>query len=375
MHQTERARILFISHSYPPLVGGVESHNYNLAQALGKISQVKVLANGKGKLWLPIFLPVTFFRALVLMKRFDYCLVGNGVLAPLAFALKLFYPRKKFFSVVHGLDITFIYKKGLLPLCYKWINLPSLKKMDRLFVVSCFTISEAVRAGIPMEKCVLLPNGVFVEKLKREHSRQELSDLLGFDTKENKILLRLARFVPHKGTAWFIEHVMPFLSAEVVLVATGYRVGKNTAGDPDNYADCERLIKEKRLEDRVKLLPNLPQDALEILLNTVDLVIAPNIEYPGSSEGFGINAIEAGACERVVLASNLQGLADAIQDGKNGFLVESGNSKIWIEKLESLLSNDFPRQEFGRRAGMFVWENFTWEKIAEKYLREMKRNN
>ena len=71
-------KILFVSHSYPPVWGGVESQNYNLAENLKKIAEVKVVANGKGKKYLPVFLPVTLFRMLFLMRNCDVCLLGNG---------------------------------------------------------------------------------------------------------------------------------------------------------------------------------------------------------------------------------------------------------------------------------------------------------
>lgn len=367
-------KILFISHTYPPIVGGVESQNYNLAKSLSEIAQVKIIANGKGKWWLPVFLPLAFLRAAFLMMKYDVCLVGNGVLAPIAAVLKFFHPKKKFFSVVHGLDILFAYNKGFLPVIYKYINIPSLKKMDKLFMVGNFTVEEAVKIGIPSDSCIFIPNGVFIENLKKPYSRNDLSRLLKEETRDKKVILRLARFVPHKGTAWFIRNVMPKLSREIIMVATGHKVTKNTAGDPDDFRDCEKAIQENNLENRVRLMPDLPQADLEVLLNSVDLVVSPNINYHNSSEGFGINVIEAGACERVVVASNFQGLADAIKDGKNGFLVEPENADKWIQKINAIFAAgpEFAKT-FGKSAGEYVRENFTWEKISRRYLEEIEK--
>jgi len=365
-------RILFISHSYPPVLGGVESQNYNLAQGLQKLTDVKIIANGKGKVWLPVFLPITLLKSIFFMMRYDVCLVGNGVLAPVAAILKFLYPRKKFFSVVHGLDITFSYKNGILPKIYKAINIPSLKFLDKLFMVGNFTIEVAEKIGIPRSHCVFIPNGVSLVELRKLHTRDELSELFGSDITDKKVILRLARFVPHKGTAWFIGNVMPRLGKDVVMIAAGYRVGKNTAGDPDNFPDCEQYIWDNHLEDRVKLLPSISRESIETLLNTVDLVVSPNIHYPGSVEGFGINVIEAAICERVVLASSIQGLADAVKDGKNGFLLESENTDVWVNTLNRLFEKDMVYLEnFGKQAGKFTEENFSWEGISLKYLEEI----
>ncbi|MFA6160103.1 MAG: glycosyltransferase family 4 protein [Parcubacteria group bacterium] len=367
-------KILFISHSYPPILGGVESQNYNLAQGLSKIARVKIIANGYGKWWLPVFVPITFIRAFFLMMNYDACLVGNGVLSPIVATLKFFHPKKKFFSVVHGLDITFANKSGILPKIYKVINIPSLKKLDKLFMVGNFTIEAAVKSGVPKENCIFIPNGVFIENFRKEFSREDLSAIWGSDTTEKKVILRLGRFVPHKGTAWFIKNIMPRLDENIILFAVGGRVDKNTAGDPDNFSDCEQEIIDNHLADRVKLIPNIPQKDLEVLLNTADLVVSPNINYKNSSEGFGINAIEAAACERVIIASNMQGLADAIKDGKNGFLVESENTEQWVKKINAIFSAgpEFAKN-FGEMAGKYVQENFTWEKISKRYLEEMEK--
>ena len=44
-------KIIFISHSYPPILGGIENQNFNLATGLGKLDQVKIkiISNKKGK--------------------------------------------------------------------------------------------------------------------------------------------------------------------------------------------------------------------------------------------------------------------------------------------------------------------------------------
>lgn len=369
-----KTKILFISHSYPPILGGVENQNYNLAKNLAEITPTKIIANGRGKIWLPIFIPVAFLRAFFLMTVYDVCLVGNGVLAPLAAVLKFFHPKKKFFSVVHGLDITFAQKKGLLSKIYKEVNIPSLKKLDKLFMVGNFTIEEAVKAGIPKNKCVFIPNGVSLTMLRKKVPREVLSKLLGIETKNKKVILRLGRFVPHKGTAWFIREVMPKLSADVILVVAGHKVVAKTAGDPSNFEDCQKAIQENNLSNRVKLMPDLPQNDLKILLNTVDLVVSPNINYPGSSEGFGINAIEAAICQRIVVASNLQGLADAVKNGQSGFLVEPENTEQWVKKIKAIFSAgpEFS-EKFGEMASQYVKNNFSWKKIAQRYLEEMKK--
>ena len=367
-------KLLFISHSFPPIIGGVENQNFHLSQGLKQLVEVKLIANRRGKKLLPFFLIYAFLKSFFLMSRYDTCLLGNGVLAPLGAVLHFFHPRKKFFCVVHGLDITFAQKSGFLPTVYRKINIPSLQKLNRLFMVGNATIEEAVKAGIPREHCVFIPNGVDFREIKEQHTKKELTEMFGRNIANKKLIVRIGRFVPHKGTSWFIDNVMPRLPENVVMIAAGGRVAIHNTGDRDEFLDCEEAIISNHLEERVRLLPSVPWKQIKLLLNTADLVVSPNIKVPGSMEGFGINVIEAGACGRTVLASNLEGLADAIKNGKNGILVEPENAEKWAKKIKAIFEagDDFI-EKFGERAAKYVKKNYSWNKICRIYLKEMER--
>jgi len=361
-------KILFISRAYPPVIGGIENQNYGIGKALSELTEVKIIANKYGKKFLPVFIIRATFQSLFLLWKYDVVLFGDGVLAPLGVFLKFFHPKKKFSSIIHGLDITYAHKKTLMGEIYRTINIPSLKKLDKLIMVGNHTISEAVKAGISRKKCFFIPNGFDLDAIYKKHTREELEKVLDINLENKKVILRVGRFVKHKGLLWFIENVMPKLPKNYILVAAGGRVAKKTAGDDDIYPECKNSIKKLSLEKRIKLLTNIPQQTMNILFNTSDVFVSPNIKVSGSMEGFGINAIEGSACKKVVVASRLEGLRDAIYDGKNGFLVEPENIDKWIKKIEAILEADEFRETFGMRAQKFTIENFSWDKIAKSYL-------
>ncbi len=367
-------KIIFISHSYPPILGGIENQNFSLANGLGKIATVKVIANKKGKWFLPFFIPVTFLRVFFILGKYDACLFGSGVMTPLGRALRFFHPRKKFFSIIHGLDITFSNKKEFLAKIYKLTNLPAIISMNKLFMVGNATIEEAVKVGVPREKCFFIPNGVNQKEMVSDGKRSDMEKIFGKKLVGKKVIFRMGRFVPHKGVSWFIENVMPKLPENIVLIAAGGRPKKQVAGDKDDFPTCEKAIMENHLEKRVRLLVGISNEERNILFNNADLVVSPNIKTPGTMEGFGINAIEAAICERVVLASNLEGLADAIKNGENGFLVEPGNPDKWVAKINKLIdSGEAFLRFFGKKAAQYTKENYSWDKICQRYLKEMEK--
>jgi glycosyltransferase involved in cell wall biosynthesis len=351
-------KILFISRAYPPIVGGIENQNYELSCWLPKIAEVKTIANTGGKKFLPLFLPYACLKAFFLFRKYDVILLGDAVLSIIGWKLKFFY-KKPVICVTHGLDLT--YKMKLYQKI--WIGI-FIKKMDRLIAVGNETIEAGVRRGIAREKFIFIPNGVDTEKFCEPHTREELEKILGEKLNNRKIILSTGRLAVHKGIDWFSENVVPRLSDNSLFVI---------AGDGEKRKDVEKIIEQKRIRNKIKMLGRVSDKDLKILYNTADIYVKPNIKVEGTMEGFGLVAIEAASCKLPAIASNLEGLKDAIKEGENGFLVESGNVDAWIEKINELLANDELRKSFGEKARRYVIENYGWEKISRKYLEEIKK--
>jgi len=352
-------RILFISRAYPPVVGGMENQNYGLARHLSKIADVRIVANRHGKKILPFFLPYVSIRSLFLIRQFDVLLLGDGVLAIVGYLVKLFYGRtKKVVCVLHGLDITYSFW------FYRWLWVGKfIPSLDKLTAVGNETIKQGTKRGIPEEKFVFIPNGVDPYKHIGNYSRSGLERVAGEKLEDKKILLTAGRLAKRKGVAWFVRNVMPRLDENIIYVVLG---------DGPDRKNIAKAVEEKKLDGRVKLLGYQPDETRDVCFNTADIFIQPNIRVPGDMEGFGISVLEATTCKLPVVVANTEGLKDAIKDGENGFLVESGNADAWLKTINELLADDDFRKKFGEKARRYTIENYSWEKIAKKYLEEIQ---
>lgn len=360
-------RILFISRAHPPVTGGIENHNAALAQWLPKCASVTTLANYGGKSSLPLFFPRALLQSIFLLRKHDVVLLGDGVLAPIGRLLQFIYPKKKVACVLHGLDITFALKKGFLARIYAWINIPSMRRVDLLIAVSKETLATAIHAGLPKEKCIVINNGIDPAMLSGDFSRKDLADFLHKDLSGTIVILRTGRYVKHKGVEWFIRNVVHRLPQNTIFVAAGAIVKKNTPGDADAFPACAKAVAELHMEDRVKLFSNLSWEKMRLLLNTADVVVAPNITVSGTMEGFGIGIIEAAACARPVVASDLQGIKDAVCHNENGILVEPENADTFVQILTQLIEKEEMRLALGARAKTYTEAHFHWKKIAMAY--------
>jgi glycosyltransferase involved in cell wall biosynthesis len=352
-------KILFISRAYPPVTGGIENQNYALSVWLPKISETHTLANTRGKKFLPFFLPYAIFYALLHARKYDVILLGDGVLGILGFIVKLFYPKQKVVSIVHGLDLTF--KNSFYQSLWVKMFLPGL---DACFAVSTETRATAIQQGLAPEKVFVIPNGVDLVYTPLHHHRDSLSQLLKRDLSETVVLLTAGRLAKRKGANWFIREVLPQLPSNTLYVL---------AGDGPERTAIEESIKELSLESRVILLGRVSDDDRALLLHTVDIFVQPNIPVPGDMEGFGIAVIEASLLGRPVVASNLEGLKDAIIEERNGKLVTPLDVDAWVEVLTPLIQSKEARQTLGQKAHQYTLDHYHWEKISQLYIETLEK--
>ena len=339
------------------MVGGIENQNYELSQWLSKQIKVKTIANTRGRLLLPFFCFSVLLKLPFLMKKCDAVLLGDGILSVIGCYIRLWF-KKPVICIVHGLDLTF----GLKWYQTFWVG-SFLKSMDAIIAVSNETAREGIKRGLIPGKISFIPNGVDPYRHLGDFSRQDLSKFISMNIANRKVLLTSGRLVKRKGVEWFITNVIPQLPNNIIYIISG---------NGPNKSNIVKSIKINNLEDRVKVLGFVKDQHRDLLLNTADIFIQPNIRIENDMEGFGISVLEAGTCRLPVVAANIEGLRDAIADGENGFLVESGNAKAFISKVVQLLTDDEYRNSIGRKSRKYVIQNYNWEKIASKYIKVLQ---
>lgn len=352
-------RVLFLSRKFPPRVGGMEQHSFHLLHNLS--AEVVAFVLRKSQIHLVWWLPWIFLRSLVVARKVDVVYIADGLLAPLAWLLRLVW-RRPAVVTVHGLDLT--YRNFL----YQWVNVSALRRLDAVIAVSDSTRAELLKRGFSAGKIFVIPNGVDVQRLKVSREQTEsVADIIFeqsgrrviLDSK--RILLSVGRLVRRKGVAWFIEYVFAKLPDEYVYCVAG--VGPERA-------PIEVLIRRYGLENRVFLLGRVSDNQLGNLFAGAGLFIMPNIVVAGDAEGFGIVALEAAACGLPVLAANIDGLPAAVHDGKNGWLLPSGDVGLWqaavLQRIHSV-------PHLRASVAAYTKEVFSWKHRAQEYENIFKK--
>lgn len=132
-------------------------------------------------------------------------------------------------------------------------------------------------------------------------------------------------------------------------------------GDGTQKDYLQKLAADLGIANSCTWLGRLPWSEAMGYLGLMDIVVVPS-----RFEGFGLAAIEAMACKKPVVASNVDGLAEIIQDGKNGFIVDVADVKGFVEKIITLLKDEPQRKKIGQVARKHVVDNYSYPIFRER---------
>jgi len=141
------------------------------------------------------------------------------------------------------------------------------------------------------------------------------------------------------------------------LVDTGARLLLAGRGD---IRPVHQLADRWRVADRVTLLGSVDEGLKRQLLRACLFSVAPS-RY----EGWCIAALEAQACGKPVVASDIPGLRDAVLDRQTGVLVRPADAGSLAEAMQRLLDSQELRLRYGAAAKEHA-RRYTWLEIARQ---------
>jgi len=211
-------------------------------------------------------------------------------------------------------------------------------------------------------KIVIIPPGVDVSRFY-PISADEAKEFIGAPPCEH-MLLYVGRIEPLKGIDTLIK-ALALMRQNGVYVCLSVIGGEMENGAEDVNAEMTRLKsmrEEAGVNDLVTFLGQRSQDTLPYYYSAAEAVVVPSFY-----ESFGMVALEAMACGRPVVASQVGGLAFLVQDGITGFTVPVDDPQALAERLTELIQDVELKQRMGAQAAAIA-HDFGWERIAAQIL-------
>jgi glycosyltransferase involved in cell wall biosynthesis len=134
------------------------------------------------------------------------------------------------------------------------------------------------------------------------------------------------------------------------------------AGDGEERDSLEHLAKSLKIQERVNFLGMLTTRDLIAEINSSAFVVSTS-----RWEGFSLAALEAMACGRALITTDVPGAREMIINNVNGFIVSREDREELTSGIEILINEPLIREEMGKAARRHIVANFTWDKIAIQY--------
>ena len=237
----------------------------------------------------------------------------------------------------HGSDAFIPYEQGRL----KWFR-QQCDRADQVVAVSS-VLANKVRASETTTPVCTILNGFAIGNLQ--------ADI----TKQASAMLQVGHLQPQKRQTVTLQ-------AFAALRQTYPDMTLTLIGQGPERAHLESLCTSLHIADAVRFTGQISnKDVL------AEMAKAQFFCMPSVREGFGIVYPEAMACGCITIGTQGEGIADLIENGKNGFLVPPDDPDAIAEVIEWCLAH--PEEaaaiaERGRKDAMAL----TWERNAEQYI-------
>ncbi len=297
-------------------------------------------------------------RAIPMFLGMPFLVLRRGIRHILA--LNIAYGGVAAWALAHILKIRYV----LFAYGYEFEKVKTSPGLKRLYlaiyarsagVVCC---SENVRErltafGVPAEKTLTLYPGVDTRKFFPAPVSEEFRQSRHMTGR--RVVLTVGRLVERKGHDKVIQALAQLVPRfpELLYVISGK--GEAEAG-------LKQLVSDLHLENHVRFVGRISDAEISSYYNACEFFVMPSREIAGSGhvEGFGIVFLEAGACGKPSIGGRSGGVAEAIWDGRTGFLVDPESVDELVLKMETLLKDRDYCKSLGENAREWVLTRFHW---------------
>ena len=197
---------------------------------------------------------------------------------------------------------------------------------------------------ISAKEISVIPNGIDIDRFNDSSPKFSESS----DTK----IIFVGNLRPEKGLSYLIEAMEYIAKKDInsrLLIV----------GEGPQKENLEKLVTKLNINDRVTFSGKAATDEVPVYLKNSDIFVLPSLQ-----EGFPNVLLEAMASGLPVVATDVNGINEIIEDCKNGFLVESKNSKEIAEKILLLLEDDDLRKRISKQ-NMKKASKYSWQQTVQ----------
>lgn len=363
-------KVLLVSPSYDPIIGGAEIFVRRLATKLNEVgTRTDVMTLNMNQKWRPLFKEAsesgefTVFRTPAVANPLAFLPIN-----PLHRLFRFnFIPKPGFTKLFRSYDIVhFCDEEDLsFPLFSLFARKPKImhlltpigfeairsnffqrqifKRIAEMYIPDSFQIRFLLDMGIPQSRIVDIESiGVEVDNFKPDESKRL-----------DNLVLFVGRIQKLKGV-----HILLQALLRLNLPVHAVIIGPFDQRDPQYSDEIKKTVNLINTQGthKVELLGCMNEKELLPWYQKATLLVTPHLD--GSA---GLTSLEALACATPVIATGTL----LIKNGVNGLLVPPNDAEKLSSALSKLLQDKELRKEYGSQGRRIIEEHYSWERIIK----------
>lgn len=199
----------------------------------------------------------------------------------------------------------------------------------------------------------LVDDGIKENKIEAIHNFIDVSQY-NLKTEDGGYALYVGRLSKEKGILNLIEAFSSLQNKKLYI-----------AGDGPEKEKIEKIIKDRHLEEHIKLLGYLNQDQVKEYIRKSRFVVVPSIWY----ENCPYSVLETLAIGKPVIGANIAGIPELVQDKVNGLTYQYDDIRELEEKMKLLFENKELADEYGRNAKNIAKKEYSKNEYYNKIIK------
>lgn len=263
------------------------------------------------------------------------------------------------YALEHDLPYTVVAHGGKLN-SYESYSQSVQKKIDQVLedatLVMCVSnaLAERTESIVPETQAKVIPIGADVDRFN-QYAKKDARAQIGVDP-SSRLILYVGQFIERKGIDLLIDSLNQFDTKGKQYVLVGHRGNLNS--------DLEAAIEAQGLQNSIEVWYQVSNKTLTQLFAASDLLILPS-----RAEGRPTVIYEAMASKTAVLASELPGVREQVEDGKTGVLLPTPPGPEFVHRMNELTDEPERLRQMGEAGYERLLENdWTWDAHTNRVI-------
>ena len=240
------------------------------------------------------------------------------------------------------------------------LEIETAKASDHVFTITNALKNILIENGVSSDKISVLPNAVDPTKFNLNPKDKKLEKELEF---ENKVVIGyVGSFVNYEGLDILLE------ACSILYKKLGDCFRLLLVGDGAMMQSLRRSVRFLQLEDIVKFTGRVSHDEVQRYYSLIDIAPLPRKGLRVCELVSPLKPFEAMGAGKVLITSNVEALAEIVNDGETGFVFEKDNTQDLADKLELTIINKELRDRIGLNAHNWVKDTHSWEVISQRVI-------